>query len=54
MNFAYTTNQSDIWVINADQAGDPVQQRNLLNPGGWRYPENLVEIIPGGHNKKPW
>jgi sialate O-acetylesterase len=54
MNFAFTSNRTDIWVINADQAGDPVNQRNKLNAGGWRYPENLVETIPDGHNEKPW
>ena len=24
MNFDYATNRTDIWVIHADQAGDPV------------------------------
>ena len=37
MNFDYATNRTDIWVINADQAGDPVGNRNQLSTGGWRY-----------------
>ena len=45
MNFDYASNRSDIWVINADQAGDPVANRNQLSTGGWRHPENLVEDI---------
>ncbi len=54
MNFDYTTNQTDVWVINADQAGDPVTDFNKLLVGGWRSPKNLVDLIPGGHNTPPW
>ena len=54
MNFAYTTNRTDIWVIHADQAGDPINNRGELNVGGWRYPHNVLDPIPDGHNKPPW
>ena len=54
MNFPYATNRTDIWVIHADQAGDPVQNRGQLSVGGWRYPANLVEPVAGGHDQPPW
>lgn len=54
MNFAYTTNRTDIFVINADQAGDPEQNKHQLSTGGWRFPRNLVDPIPDGHNQPPW
>ena len=54
MNFDYATNQTDVWVINADQAGDPVQSFNKLSTGGWRSPRNLIDPIPDGHNTPPW
>ena len=54
MNFDYATNRTDIWVIHADQAGDPIGSRNELSTGGWRYPSNLVADIPGGHDAPPW
>ena len=54
MNFDYATNRTDIWVINADQAGDAEANKHQLSTGGWRFPRNLVEPIPGGHNAPPW
>ena len=54
MNFDYATNRTDIWVIRADQAGDPVGERGQLSTGGWRYPRNVVEPIPNGHNLPPF
>jgi hypothetical protein len=54
MNFPFATNQSDVYVINADQAGNAEQNKHQLSTGGWRIPANLVETIPGGHNKPPW
>ena len=54
MNFDFATNRTDIWVINADQAGDAEQNKNQLSTGGWRFPRNLVNPIPDGHNTPPW
>ena len=54
MNFDFATNQTDVFVINADQAGDAEQNKNQLSTGGWRFPRNLIEAVPNGHNEKPW
>ena len=54
MNFPYATNRTDIFVINADQAGNAEQNKHQLSTGGWRFPANLIEPIPDGHNKPPW
>lgn len=51
MNFPYGTNQTDVWVINADQ---DTKNAHALDTGGWRTPLNLVDPIPGGHDKPPW
>jgi hypothetical protein len=54
MNFDFATNRTDIFVINAESEDQAEQNKNELSTGGWRFPANLVEPIPGGHDEAPW
>jgi hypothetical protein len=50
MNFDYVTERTDIFVVN----GHGAEPSDMLVDGGWRYPANLIDPLPDGHNMPPW